>query len=288
MGPMLFKKQDQPAKLSDELFAKLSVFLGDRTGLHFNHHKKRLLEDRMQIRLRANGLSAFEEYWHLLADRERRQKELPALYDSVTSWDTRFFRHPEQFDALTAKVLPDVVRTKEKGRTIRVWSAGCSTGDEAYTLAIVLGEALPAYGEDWKLEVVATDLSESALAIAARGRYSRFALRDVPPDKMETYFERVDQNEYFLRNGLKDEVAFRPLNLGNKAMVSTMSEFDVIFCRNVITYFSPDAKERLMDQIAACLRYGGFLFLGQSESLYGVTTTLNRVQFEGALAYKKE
>ena len=270
------------------MFIKIRAFLSERIGLHFGDRKKRLLEDRLQLRLKANGLASFEEYWRHLSDRENRKAELPALYDSVTSWDTRFFRHPEQIEALTGSVLPDIVKSKGKKRAIRVWSAGCSTGDEAYTLAIVLDEFVGRLEGDWTAEVVGTDLSESALAIARKGRYAQFSLRDTPPAVLGAYFEHVDASEYLVRPDLRERVAFRMLNLTHKAMVSTMADYDVIFCRNVITYFNTDTKNKVMDQLASSLRYGGYLFLGQAESLYGVTTVLNRKQVDGALVYKKE
>ncbi|HOJ15269.1 MAG TPA: protein-glutamate O-methyltransferase CheR [Deltaproteobacteria bacterium] len=274
--------------MSDETFRLLRDFIYEHSGIFFPDNKKAQLENRLALRIRANGLEDFDKYYYLLRYDPDAARELRALFDSVTTNETSFFRSPPQIQAFQDKVLPEIMAAKERRgeKTLRLWSAGCSTGEEPYTMAIVLSQVMNGR-RDWDVKVVASDISEKALRSAKEAVYGEYSLRSVPPEIKRDFFVAAGSS-YRIVDEVKDMVEFQFLNLSDTRRVQLMRGFDVIFCRNVLIYFDDQVKKRFVSQLYDCLNHGGYLFIGHSESLHNISRAFKLVHFPGALAYKKE
>lgn len=275
--------------MTDETFILLRDFIYEQSGIFFADTKKNQLEARLCQRLRANNLADYDKYYYLLKYDPNSSREMRALFDSVTTNETSFFRSPPQIQAFQEKVLPEVVLRKEKtgDRRIRLWSAGCSTGEEPYTMGIVLKQVLDDNGAPWDVKIVATDISEKALRSAKAALYSDYSLRSVPPEIKRGFFV-PDGNSYRVVDDVRNLVDLQYLNLNDARRVQIMKGFDVIFCRNVLIYFDDEAKKRFVAHLYDCLNHGGYLFIGHSESLHNISRAFKLVHFPGALGYKKE
>lgn len=274
--------------MTDETFILLRDFIYEQSGIYFADTKKNQLEARLSQRLRANNLADYDKYYYLLKYDPNSSREMRALFDSVTTNETSFFRSPPQIQAFQEKVMPEVVLRKEKtgDRRIRLWSAGCSTGEEPYTMGIVLKQVLDD-GAPWDVKIVATDISEKALRSAKAALYSDYSLRSVPPEIKRGFFV-PDGSSYRVVDDVRNLVDLQYLNLNDARRVQIMKGFDVIFCRNVLIYFDDEAKKRFVAQLYDCLNHGGYLFIGHSESLHNISRAFKLVHFPGALGYKKE
>ena len=275
------------AELSAESFHKLRDFIYERSGLFFSDMKKSFLESRLRDRLAAKNLSSFDAYTDLLTS-PSGSMELRSLYDAVTIGETSFFRCPPQFEAFGKRVLPEVLgRLKEEGtRRLRIWSAGCSNGEEPYSLAMVTQETLGDSVREWTINIAATDISEEALAVARKNVYPEYALRSAPPLYRDKYFKKTD-NDFSVNDPVKRMIMLKPLNLAEKIKVNMMKGVDIIFCRNVLLYFKDDFRKVLVQQLYDVLRPGGYLFIGHTESLHSISKAFKLVHFTGAMAYKK-
>jgi len=275
------------AELTGEVFSKLRDFIYKRSGLYFSDTKKSFLESRLRDRLTAKSLSSFEAYLDLLTS-PSGSSELRALFDAVTIGETSFFRYPPQFEAFGKRVLPEVLgRLKEDGtRRLRIWSAGCSNGEEPYSLAMVILEALGDSVREWTINIAATDISEEALAVARKNVYPEYALRNSPPIYREKYFKKIN-GDFAVTDPVRRMVMIKPLNLAEKVKVNMMKGVDIIFCRNVLLYFKDEFRRVLVQQIHDILRDGGYMFIGHTESLHSISKAFKLVHFTKAMGYKK-
>jgi chemotaxis protein methyltransferase CheR len=225
------------------------------------------------------------EYYSLLKNPTGRSQELPALLDILMICETSFFRNMPQFQLLMDSVLPDIIARKERSgaRSIRVWSAGCSTGQEPYSAAISILEALPALS-GWTLRIFASDLSFTALERAQCGIYREDQLKGVDPSYLNKYFRKED-GHYAVSDQLKRQVIFDYHNLKND---NGLRGLDIIFCRNVLIYLDTDEQRRLITRFANCILPGGYLFLGHAESLQGLSNRFTMVHRNKGIAYKLE
>lgn len=278
----------QPA-MTDETFRLLRDFIYEHSGIFFPDNKKAQLENRLALRIRANGLQDFDKYYYLLRYDPDASRELKALFDSVTTNETSFFRSPPQFQAFQEKALPEIIesRTGIGDLSLRIWSAGCSTGDEPYSLAMVVREVLGEKIGGWDVKIVASDISEKALKTARTAVYSEYTLRSVPPEIRRKYFIQEGQ-QYRVTDEIRALVELEYLNFNDEKRVKLMRGFDVIFCRNVLIYFDDAVKKRFVSQVYDNLNPGGYLFIGHSESLHNISRAFKLVHFPGALGYKKE
>ncbi|HWR68771.1 MAG TPA: protein-glutamate O-methyltransferase CheR [Desulfomonilia bacterium] len=276
-------------KMTDETFILLRDFIYEQSGIYFGDNKKGQLEARLGLRLRANNLADYDKYYYLLKYDPNAARELRSLFDSVTTNETSFFRSPPQIQAFQDKVMPEVISRKEKQseKQIRLWSAGCSTGEEPYTMGIVLRQVLNDKGTSWDVKIVASDISEKALRSAKAAVYSDYSLRSVPPEIKREFF-LSEGNAYRIIEEVRNLVDLQYLNLNDTRRIQIMKGFDVIFCRNVLIYFDDEAKKRFVSQLYDCLNHGGYLFIGHSESLHNISRAFKLVHFQGALGYKKE
>lgn len=255
--------------LSPAQFRRIAEMLYAATKITLSAGKEDLVKSRLAKRGRALGLTGFGQYIELA---ERSPGELYQMVDLLTTNKTSFFRENQHFDFLRAKVLPEL-----KGGRVRIWSAGCSSGEEPYTIAMVLREELGEHCSD--VRVLATDISSRVLSRAAAGVYDEETLRDVPPQLRARYFDCVEfrpPRRYSVKQELRSLVSFAPLNLMGEWPMH--GPFNVIFCRNVMIYFDKPTQENLVDRFYGLLAPGGYLFVGHSESLAGFETDFRYVQ----------
>lgn len=265
-------------RLSDGEFRLLSSLVEGELGIRMPPAKRTLLESRLQKRLRVLKLSSYAEYCDMLFNRGGMETELVHMLDLVTTNKTDFFRESHHFEFLAEKALDRMVRAS--GPRVSIWSAGCSTGEEPYTLAMVLGEygrSRPGLGFDFS--ITATDISTRVLEAASRGIYQEERIAPVPLELRKRYFLRSrDTSKALVRvvPELRSKVAFSRVNLMDDTY-PVQDSLDAIFCRNVIIYFDKPTQERLFAKFCEYLRPGGYIFIGHSETLSGIDLPLRKV-----------
>lgn len=251
------------------------------------------LEDRDWTPLRsaickraaAVGSASFGEYYELVRSPEGAA-EMGRLIELLTVHETAFFRNRAHFDLLTSRVIPELVQRRGDSRTLRLWSAGCSTGQEAYSIAISLLESVPT-PDSWRIEVLATDISHQALALAEKAVYPERALRDVDPWLLDRYFE-PGAGEYRVRDRVRQLVRFEYLNLVKEPFpLAALSPLDVIFCENVTIYFKIESTRRVIRNFYDALADGGYLFLGYSETLWRIPNDFVLREMNDTFVYQK-
>ncbi len=275
--------------LRKETFLRLRDYIYEKTGIYFHESKMYLMENRLQNRLRELGLSSFEDYYlYLKLGNENAKKELLNLYDVITTNETSFFRNPQQFDALREIIVKEYLKNgKGPSFGLRIWSAACSTGEEPYTIAIVLLEIQERTKVDLPFSILATDLSPKVLESAKRGVYSEYSLRNVNGALREKYFTLTEEKNYKLKEEVKKYVRFEFMNLMDLEAYKAFRNMDIIFCRNVLIYFDERAKRRVLENLFKCLKPGGFLILGYSETLNQQRFGFRPILFPGTLIYQK-
>jgi chemotaxis protein methyltransferase CheR len=266
-----------PYPISPRDFLDFQALIYREAGIWLSEAKTALLTGRLSKRLRTLGLNNFAEYYQRVdADDEERR----TMLDAVTTNETHFFREPAHFQFLERQVLPTWQAAGEAGqrpRVIRVWSAGCSTGQEAYSLAMMLVDRFPA-AEGWSIEILATDLSRRALAIAEEGVWDETKAREIPPHYLRAYMLKgLRENRGKIKAAPSIRmVRFLRLNL-NDATYPAFGKFDLIFCRNVFIYFDIESRTRVVTQLLNHLVPDGYLFVGHAESLHSLRPSLRCV-----------
>jgi len=261
--------------ISNADFGRLRSLIYEQSGISLNADKKTMLELRIKRRLRSLDLNSFAQYCEYLFGPRGQKEEIVHLLDVVSTNKTDFFREPEHFEFLVQKAIPELMARNESGRPLLIWSAGCSTGEEPYTLAMVLHECEPAH-PGFRFRVLATDISTTVLAKADRGVFSCEVVRPVPADLRQKYFMRSrDRDSKLVRvvPELRQLVEFRRLNFMD-ADFGLSQKADVIFCRNVIIYFDRPTQEQIIQKLAAQLLPGGYAFVGHSETLHDMDVPL--------------
>lgn len=257
-------------------------------GIFHPDSKLRLLYDRCSRRMKERKTATLREYFECLTVKPERQAELVALLNEITIGETCFFRNQPQLDALRQIVIPKILEAKAKLplRRLRIWSAGCSTGEEPYTLSMLLLEEAQRRLKDWTIEILATDLNERSLAHAKNAVYGAYSTRNLTPYYRQKYFtptaDQLQVQEFVRKN-----IAFSRLNLSDDSRMIFMKSLDLVFCCNVLIYFDLSSKRRVIQHFYNNLLPHGYLFLGHSESLYGVTDDFRLVHLPGATAYTK-
>jgi chemotaxis protein methyltransferase CheR len=255
--------------MSAKDYARLCDLIYQEAGIHLNSEKKTMLEARVRRRLKVLDLASYKLYCDYLFGRQGLKDEILHLIDVVTTNKTDFFREPKHFDFLTATALPELAARNRLGRPLLIWSAGCSTGEEPYTLAMVLSEyqrTHPAF----RFRILATDVSTTVLAKADRGVYTTDVVAPVPAALKLKYFLRSrdrSSNQVRVAPELRHLIEFRRLNFMDSDYGVT-EKADAIFCRNVIIYFDRPTQERILGNLAQHLVPGGYFFVGHSETLH--------------------
>jgi chemotaxis protein methyltransferase CheR len=252
-------------------------------------HRLEFLDKRCHKRLAATGVSNLQQYYDLLTRSASRTAEMTELLNEITIGETFFFRNQPQLEALKKVILPPKVEAKLKlpYSKIRIWSAGCSTGEEAYTLAILLMEEA-ALLKNVKFEILATDLNERSLEKARAGIYGEYAIRNLSPQLRQKYFDlQPDGKLLAVKDHVKAAIQFSRVNLLDDSKMMFMKNMDVIFCCNVMIYFDGVARKKVVQHFYNNLLPKSYLFLGHSESLFSINQQFQLVHFPGATAYHK-
>jgi chemotaxis protein methyltransferase CheR len=265
------------ARMSDRIFDRFSEFIKAELGIKMPVSKKTLLEARLQKRLRELCMSSHEEYCEYLFSQQGMEQELVNLVDVVTTNTTDFFREPKHFELLSTRVLPDLLARGGSGRNVNIWSAGCSSGEEPYTLAMVLSE-FARLNAGFTFSILATDISTQVLRMAVRAIYPEGKIGPIPQEYRKRYLLRSkDKTRRLVRIGpeARSHVRFRRLNFMED--FSFEGQLDIIFCRNVVIYFDRPTQQLLFSRFCRKLIPGGYLFIGHSESLAGMDLPLEAV-----------
>ena len=273
----------EPA-LTDDEFALFRTLIYEEAGLVLRPERRAFVASRVRHRLDARGLRSPYQYYRLLSDGPDRDAELLHFLDLLTIQETSFFRNPPQFELLRARVLPEILERKAHalGGSLRIWSAGCSTGQEPYSLAMAVVEQNPRV-RGIVPKIYASDISLTALEFAQRGFFPEAKTQGVPPEELARHFDRQDGG-YAVRDGLKRLIVFDYHNLKHD---HGLTGLDIIFCRNVMIYFDEAEQRRLVGKFHAALAPEGYLFLGHAESLQGLTSAFRFLYVNKGIAYQK-
>ena len=268
--------------------ARIREMIYQACGIYTPDNRLRFLEERCRRRMTAVHLESVRDYFEYLTADIAGPVELKSLLNEVTVGETCLFRNQPQLTALQEQVLPVILGNKANQplHHLRIWSAGCSTGEEAYTLAILLLEASVTFLKGWTFEVIATDLNEHSLVKAQEGIYGGYALRNVRAYYLDKYFQRRGES-WQVRDNVRSLVRFSRVNLLDDGRMVFLKAMDVIFCCNVLIYFDSASKRRVVQHFYNNLLPNSYLFLGHSESLFGISSDFKLLHFQGATAYLK-
>lgn len=269
-------------RFSDRDFQYLRQLVKRETGIVITEAKREMVYSRLSRRLRILNLTDFQDYCHLLE--EDTDGELNALINAITTNLTSFFREPHHFEFLRSTVLPELFEQNAASRRIRIWSAGCSTGEEPYSIAMAMAETLPSRGH-WDCRILATDIDTDVLAKAERGIYPLDRLSSIAQPRLKQWFLRGSGSKQGLARlapELREMISFRHLNLMEPWPVR--GPIDALFCRNVVIYFDKETQQRIFDKFADCMAEHSYLFIGHSETLFKITS---RFELVGQTIYRK-
>ncbi len=290
-APALIAKP-APLKASepvDPLFRQIRDLVYKVSGIYQLEEKLYLLVDGCGRRMKKLDVRTPAGYWDLLIANSNRDAELRQLLNELTIGETCLFRSQPQVDALRKVILPELAAEKVKQVTkrLRIWSAGCSTGEEPYTLAMSLLEESESLLKGWTIEILATDLNDRSVETAKAGIYGDYALRSTTDYFRRKYFSPVEDKKLQVRPEVKKLITFSRLNLQDDSRMLFMKGMDLVFCCNVLIYFDGPSKSKVIDHFYSNLNFGGYFFLGTSESLFKLNDQFHVVHFPGAIAYWK-
>lgn len=269
--------------MTDKDFAFIQKLSLEHTGIVLTDHKREMIYSRIVRRIRALKLKSFEDYCNYL--QSHVSEELTHFINSITTNLTAFFREAHHFDFLRNTVFPEIKQKRGRDKRVRGWSAGCSTGEEPYSIAITMAES---FDSSWDAKLLATDLDSNVLAHAQNGLYVADRVNQIDSQRIQKWFssEKIEGTtdvSYKVKPALQNYLSFKQLNLLSDWPMK--GPFDFIFCRNVVIYFSKETQRILFDRYANMLAPDGYLFIGHSESLHGVS---NRFESLGKTIYRKK
>jgi len=267
--------------VSEHELSEIRGLIESRSGILFDESRERFFSSRVREHVEARNLTHGTDLLRLIS---ASNVEYDSLLQSLLTQETSFFRYPSIYEALERKVLPEMHMKKfwENPRSLRIWSAGCSTGEEPYSVAMTIADTLE-FADAWNVHLLATDISRSALDFAEHGIYGARALETVNARQREQYFSRSD-NHYVVKPRIRNMVTFAPMNL---AQMVYMGKFDCIFCMNVLIYFSRDRQAQLIQRFYDYLEPGGYRFLGHAESIAQADVTFNTHVYQDARLYQR-
>ena len=274
--------------LSSKDFSLFQELLIEACGLQFEEDRKQSLHWALWQGLKHRGYHSYQEYYNLLKFHPEGRLEIRQLLDLITIGETTFFRSKAQFDVLMKFVLPEIIQQKISSRekVIRAWSAGCSRGDEAYSMALAMMEVLPSH-QDWRISILGTDINRNGLGCAKKAIYGEKDIGYLPKKYLDKYF-KIQGSTYALRSEVRELVQFEYHNLAKDPFTDErMQNLDIIFCRNVTIYFNPQVTPRVIEKFYNCLAEEGYLFLGHTETLWQTTNKFERMEFPQTFIYKK-
>jgi chemotaxis protein methyltransferase CheR len=269
------------AAIRDEVYRKL--------GLFFEDSKVYFLQKRIEKRMEMRGVESFADYAFLLRYGDKEGQEMQALANLITTNETYMFREFEQLQAFADHCLPMTLKPLEAAndRRLRIWSAGCSSGEEPYTLAIILKEVMHDFNL-WDIKIKATDVDQVRLEMARRAVYEERSVREIPPEYFDRHIARLSAGYFAVKPETAKVVEVEHLNLNDRLAMRGMRQFDFIFCRNVLIYFDDASRKAVVDHFYNALKPGGFIFLGHSESIGRISTAFRLLRLGQHLVYRKE
>lgn len=280
----------KPVALPDALLSQLSDLLESQMGLHFPRERWRDMERGIASASRESGYAETEAFIHWLLSAPLTRPRIEALASHLTVGETYFFRERQSLEILEQQLLPDLLRARARSeRLLRIWSAGCCTGEEPYSIAMMLDRLLPA-AEHWNLTILATDINPRALRKAAAGVYGAWSFRDTPDWLKEQYFTRRQDGRFEIQPRIRRMVTWSYINLADDAypsLVNGTNAMDVIFCRNVLMYFAQDRARRVVDKLYRSLVEGGWLITSPAETSFLQGSAFTPVAFPGAFLYRR-
>lgn len=275
---------EESIPLSDDVFRLLRNLIKDYCGMYFDDNSKYLLEKRLSKRVKSHHLNDFRDYYRLLLYDKRKDEELSFIVDVLTVNETYFFREMSQLKTLSEEILPELKNTNRESKKIRIWSAGCSTGEEPYTIAMMVLEQGVFLG--WDVEILGSDINQRVLQHARRGIYRKNSFRTTEEHYIEKYFTH-ENNLYKINDSVRRLVNFSCLNLLDPFKVKFVGEMDVILCRNVLIYFDLEARKKVIRGFHERLTDGRYLLLGHAESLMNISTAFMLKHFKHDMVYQK-
>ncbi|NCS88527.1 MAG: chemotaxis protein CheR [Ignavibacteria bacterium CG2_30_36_16] len=284
-----FLNQKQSLALSVSSFENWRQYIYENCGIYFQDNKKYLLESRLQKRIAFLGLESFDHYLDHLKYSTNSSSEKKYLFEAITINETFFFRNQPQLDVLVNTVMPELIAEKKKSgkNKIRIWSAASSSGEEPYSVAIVIWDLIKPRFPNIEFEIVGTDISSAVLDTAKNGVYKEYSIRNAPAYYLKKYFKQNAAGFEILPQ-IKNMVSFRLLNLYDTMAMKMMMNFDIIYCANVLIYFNADSKIKVVNSLYNSLSKGGYLFIGYSETLHGISKAFKLISFPKTIGYKKE
>lgn len=271
-------------ELPDDVFRQLRDQIYKRTGMFFSDSSKYLIQKRLSPRARELNFDSFQKYFYFLQYDPRAEAEFDQIYDLVTTNETYFFREPAQLKAFVEEIVPELLE-KRSIKKIRIWSAGCSSGEEPYSIAMLLSEG--GWYKQASFEIFASDLNQAVLHKARRGIYRENAFRATTPALREKYFTPEKDGAWKVSDEIRNRVSFGRLNIYDAGRVSLLGTLDVVFCRNVIIYFDDSSKKVVINNFYNRLVDGGYLLLGHSESLISLSTQFKLRHLKNDMVYQK-
>jgi len=270
--------------LSEDVFRLIRDIIKDYCGLYFDDSSLYLIEKRLSRRVKSHNLNDFRDYYRFIRYDKNTEEELSAIMDILTVNETYFFREQNQLNAFSEEILKELKETLKDRKIIRVWSAGCSTGEEPYTITMLLNEKDGFNG--WNIEVHGSDINQRVLQTARKGTYMKNSFRTTEPYFLKKYFSE-ENGAFTINDRIKKHVNFSYLNLLDPVKTRFMGKMDVIFCRNVLIYFDNESRRRVIENFYDRLVDGGYLLLGHAESLINISTAFKLKHLKNDMVYQK-
>ncbi len=276
--------QEESLPLSEDVFRLIRDIIRDYCGLYFDDGSRYLIEKRLARRVRNHHFNDFRDYYRFIRYDRNSEEELCAIVDVLTVNETYFFREQNQLRAFSDEILEELRESNKDRKKLRIWSAGCSTGEEPYTLAMLIQERGGFSG--WDIEIYGSDINQRVLQTARQGVYRRNSFRTTEPYYLNKYFIEED-GVYRIADSVKRYVNFSYLNLLDPFKIKFMGKMDVILCRNVLIYFDGASRKRVIEHFFDRLVEGGYLLLGHAESLINLSTAFTLKHFKNDMVYQK-
>jgi len=277
--------RNENAVLTEDVFRLLRELIRDYCGIYFDDGSRYLLEKRLSARLRANNISNFRDYYRYLRYDGNRENELAAVIDVLTVNETYFFREKNQLLSFSEEILPELRERNRFSRKLRIWSAGCSTGEEPYTIGMLVLDSNLFNG--WDIEIIGSDINRRVLQAARRGIYRNNSFRCIDDYYVEKYFEPLGDGSFRITDRVKRLLNFGYLNLLDPVKMRFIGKTDVVFCRNALIYFDMQSRKKVVDGFYNVLAEGGYLLLGHAESLINMSTAFTLKHLRRDLVYQK-
>lgn len=276
--------QELVIPLPEDVFRLIRDIIRDYCGIYFDDGSRYLVEKRLSRRVRTLQLNDFRDYYRFIRYDRRAQEELATIMDILTVNETYFFREQNQLRAFGGEILDEIKTANADRRTLKIWSAGCSTGEEPYTIAMIVHERIEL--RPWDIEIHGSDINQRVLQVARKGVYRKNSFRTIEPYYVTKYFTEED-SAYRLSDTVRKYVNFSYLNLLDPFKMKFFGKMDVIFCRNVLIYFDNESRRKVIEHFYDRLNDGGFLLLGHAESLINISTAFTLKHLKNDMVYQK-